>query len=131
MDSHATTSRQGPVVGARALAPVLAQRALDLAPLVAVAERAPLVGEVLAPGERDLELGVWPLEVDTRGDERQPLLRCLADQALDLAAVEQKLAGALRVVVLARGRRVGRDVHVVHPDLSVAERRVGVLELAR
>ena len=78
--------------------------------------------------ERQLDLGPRSAEVDARGHERQAPLRGLAHQPLDLAPVEQQLARALGIVVLARGL-VGRDVHVAQPDLAVAHLGVGVLEL--
>ena len=68
-------------------------------------------------------------EVDARGHERQPALRGARRQAVDLAAVQQQLAFALGLVVLAAGGRVGRDVHVAQPELAAADRREAVLEL--
>ena len=50
-------------------------------------------------------------------------------EPVELAPVQQQLARALGIVVLARGRRVGRDVDGVQPQLAVADRRVAVLQL--
>ena len=108
---------------------VLAERALDLAPLIALAQRAALVGEILAPCERDLDLRVRTFEVHPGRHKREALLCGLPDEPLDLPAVHEELPWALGVVVLSRGRRVRRDVRVVEPDLPVAERGVGVLQL--
>ena len=97
------------------------KRPLHLALELALLDRLTLVADVLAARERDLHLRVAALEVEPRRDERQPLLLRLADQALDLAPVHEQLARALRLVVVARGRRVGRDVDVVQPHLTVLD----------
>src|SRR5215207_7478274 len=106
-----------------------AYRALHLALHLALLDRLALVADVLAARQRDLDLRARALEVEPRRHQRQPLLARLADQPLDLALVHQQLARALGLVVLARGRRVGRYVDVVQPDLAVLELRVAVLEL--
>src|SRR3954451_24006085 len=92
---------------------VLGDRALGLAAHLAVLQSAALVAHVLAAGEGDLDLRVRALEVHARGDERQAALLGRAGQAVDLAAVQEQLARALRLVVLARRRRVRRYVGVV------------------
>src|SRR5919109_2822636 len=103
-------------------------RALDLALRVALLDRPALVVEVLALRDRDLDLRARPVPVQARGHDRQALLGSRAEQPIDLAAVEQQLAGALGVVVVAR-RLVGGDVHVAQPHLAVAHLGVGVLQL--
>src|SRR5215207_11564095 len=79
--------------------------------------------------QRDLHLRARALEVEARRDQREALLARLTDQALDLALVHQQLARALRLMVLARRRRVRRDVDVVQPDLAALHLGVAVLEL--
>src|SRR6202022_2735150 len=74
-------------------------------------------------------LGVRPGEVDARRYEREPALLDAALDAVDLAPVGQQLARALGIVVVARRRAVGRNVHVVQPQLAVADAGVAVLEL--
>src|SRR5437867_4028989 len=91
----------------------VAQAALHLAAHLARFDGLTLVEAVPAARQRELDLGPRPREVEAGGHERQAALARLADQPLDLAAVEQELAVALGLVVLAAGRRVGRDVHVV------------------
>src|SRR3954451_23558525 len=98
----------------------LGHRALDLAPRVALLDRAALVVQVLALRHRELDLGPRPVPVEARGHDRQALLRGRAEQPLDLAAVQQQLPRTLGVVVLAR-RLVGRDVHVAQPYLAVLD----------
>ena len=88
-----------------------------------------LVVEVLALRDGDLHLGVGPLEVEPRRDERQALLPRDADQALELAPVHQELAVAFGFVVVAARRLVRGDVDVVEPQLAVPDGRVAVLEL--
>src|SRR3954449_3397660 len=88
--------------------------ALHLALELALLDRLALVADVLAARERDLDLGaVARGEVEPGRAQRQPLLLGLADQALDLPPVHEQLARTLGLVVLARGRPVRRDVHVV------------------
>src|SRR5215207_898242 len=106
-----------------------AYRALHLALHLALLDRLALVADVLAARQRDLDLRARALEVEPRRHQRQSLLARLPDQPLDLALVHQQLARALGLVVLARGRRVRRDVDVVQPDLAVLNLRVAVLEL--
>src|SRR3954468_16925223 len=105
------------------------ERALHLALELALLDRLALVADVLAPGQRDLDLRAWALEVQARRHQRQALLLGLADQPLDLALVHEQLARALGLMVLARRRPVGRDVDVVQPHLAVLDRGVAVLEL--
>jgi hypothetical protein len=107
------------------------ERALHVALGVALLDRLALVVAVPAARDRDLDLRARAAEVHARRDERQAALGDAAGEALELAAVGQQLARALRLVVLPRGRRVGRDVHVVEPQLAVAQGRVAVLELHR
>jgi hypothetical protein len=103
---------------------------LHLALHLAILDRLALVALVLAARQRDLHLGAHAAgEVDARRDEREALLARLADQPLDLRAVHEQLARALGLVVLPRGRAVGRDVDVVEPDLAVVDGGVAVLDL--
>ena len=105
--------------GRRASAPRFADGPFHVALGLAVADRLALVVEVLAAGQRDLDLGVRAGEVDPRRHQRQPALVDADREPVELAAVQQQLARALRVVVLARGRPVGRDVDGVQPQLAV------------
>src|SRR3954468_17068948 len=123
----ARTQRSAPTCGLSAVG--FAQRALHVALALALLDRLALVEAVLAAGERDLDLRARALEVDARRDEREAALLDARLQALDLAPVDEQLARALGLVVLARGGRVGRDVHVVQPQLAVAEGGVAVLDL--
>ena len=92
--------------------------ALDLATHVTVRDLAPPVAPLLARGQRQLDLRPRSLEVDPGRDQGQAALRRFADQALDLGPVQEQLARPLRLVVLAAGRLVGRDVEVAQPDLA-------------
>jgi hypothetical protein len=112
--------------GAGGAAP--AARAGHLALELALLDRPALVADVLAARQRDLDLRARPLEVHAGRDQGQPLLLGLADQPLDLALVHEELARPLRLVVLPLRGRVGRDVHVVQPHLTVLDRGVAVLE---
>ena len=85
-------------------APRFADGALDVALGLALADRLALVVEVLASRQRDLDLRVRAREVDPRGHQREAALWPRAREAVELAPVQQQLARALGVVVLARGR---------------------------
>src|SRR3954447_13140580 len=87
----------------------VAMLALDLPLDVAVTNLPAPVTLLLAAGEGQLDLGVRPLEVDPRRDQGQPAALAATDESLDLVAVKEQLAGALRIVVLVRGGRVRRD----------------------
>src|SRR5512134_4000647 len=115
--------------GRRRSAHALLELALDLAARVALLDVAAAVAALLAGGEGDLDLGARALEVDPGGDQCEAALGGLADQALDLAAVQQQFAGAVGVVVLAAGRQIGRDVGATQPDLAVVDGREGLVEL--
>src|SRR5579884_3179256 len=96
----------GAGAGAGALPPRLPQLALHVARHLALADRLALVVEVLAAGERDLDLGARArpaAEVDARRNERQPALVRAPHEAVDLGPVQKQLARPLRLVVLARG----------------------------
>src|SRR5574338_482391 len=69
----------------------------------------PLVVLLLAPAQRQADLGLAAREVDLERDECQPLLLDRADQPLDLAPVQQELARAHGRVVPAIALFVGRD----------------------
>src|SRR3954463_3214854 len=90
----------------------LGEGAVHVALHVAALDGLALVADVLAAGDGDLRLGAAVGEVDAGGDEREPLLPDPALEPLDLRLVEQELARALRLVVVAVGVRVRRDVHV-------------------
>jgi hypothetical protein len=69
------------------------------------------------------------LEIDPRRHQRQPPFGDFRGKTIELAAVRQQLARTLGLVVFARGRTVGRDVHGVQPQLAVLDRGIAVLQL--
>src|SRR5204862_395491 len=84
---------------------------------------------LLAARQSQLDLGVWSLEVDAGGDQRQTAALRAADQPVDLVPVQEQLAWTLWVVVLVRGRRVGRDVGVAKPNLAALDHGIRVAKL--
>src|SRR6185369_2770573 len=68
------------------------ERALHLPLRVALRDVAPLVVQLLAAAERQLDLHAAVLEVEPRGNERQAALRDLAAERRELAGVEEELA---------------------------------------
>src|SRR5215213_6073000 len=113
------------VIGAKLPHPPL-EFALDLAAGVALRDLAPPVASLLAFGQRQLDLRARSLEVDPGRDQGQAALRRFAYQALDLRPVEQQPARPLRLVVLAAGRLIRRNVEFAQPYLALLHRRVGV-----
>src|SRR5215210_7361464 len=102
------------------LAPGL-QRALDLAAGVAILQVAALVALFLAARDRQLDLDAAVSEVEPRRDEGQALLADRAVQRIDLAAVQEELARAGRVVVRAVALVVHGDLRADEPRLAVAD----------
>src|SRR5205823_8679742 len=80
--------------------------ALGLLPL----ERLALIERLAAPGDAELDLGDPLLEVQRQRDQGESFLARLDPQLVDLAAVEQQLAGPLGHVVHSVGLDVFRDV---------------------
>ena len=102
---------------------------VHLASVLAFGDRLALLELPPAPREPELDLGQSVREVHAERDQREPLLGRRADQALDLLAVEQQLAGADRLPPgLVHRLLVGRDVHALEPDLVASDPRVGLGE---
>src|SRR5215212_100827 len=95
-------------------------------------DRIALLVLALASAEPKLHLCQAVREVHPQWDEREPLLRALADQPFDLAAVKQEFPRAERIVGSLLALLVGGDVHVLEPDLPLAHagERLGERPLA-
>src|SRR4029450_13962972 len=102
--------------------------AFDAALRLALGDVAALVAPFLAARERELDLCAAVLEVEPRRHERQPALGDLRAELVDLAAVQQQLPVAVRVVRLDRRLLVWRDVEAHEPDLAVARVGIGALQ---
>src|SRR5262245_7064776 len=109
-------------------APSAARGAVHLPLDLSLAQRRPLVVELLATGRADLELGATLLEVDPQRNQGQAALGDLASEAADLASVEQQFAITLGIVIGVGAMTVGADVAAEQPDLVVSHRRIRVLE---
>src|SRR5205807_9612303 len=96
-------------------------RALHLPLGVSCGDRLPLVVLPLAAGEADLDLGSVAHEVEPERDQRIALLPDLADQARDLAAMEQQLASPLRLVLGDARLGLRRHVTIIQPSLVVLD----------
>src|SRR5690606_1768091 len=101
------------------------QRALDLALLLALADRVALVVAALAARQRELDLGAAVLEVERERHQGEAALRHLPRQPRDLAAVREQLAIAARIRVLAPGLLVGAHGRVHQPRLAAPHHGVG------
>src|SRR6266540_1836867 len=118
----------GRVLASR-LAEALLEVPLDLSAQVPIGDLAAAVPPLLALRQRELDLRPRALEVDPGRDQGQSALGRLADQPLDLAAMEEELAGPVGIVVLVRRRQIGRDVGAAHPHLAAIDHRVGLVDL--
>jgi len=106
----ATAGGSAPLVGL--------EQAPDLALLLLALELLALVVLRQALGHGQLDLGVAIAKVNSKRDEGVAPLLGLPGEAGDLLLVEQELARAARVGVVARALLVGRDVDVVQEDLA-------------
>ena len=73
---------------------------LDLPLRISLDQVAPLVPRFLTPRERDLHLHTAVLEVHARRHERETPFTSLAEERVDLFAMQEQLAIAVGVVVL-------------------------------
>src|SRR5262245_61087556 len=86
------------------------QLALHFAASIAGGDLAAAVVELLALAQPELQLRLTPLgDVDLQRDQGQPLRFCAAQELIDLVAMEQELAVALRLVVEAVAALPRRD----------------------
>src|SRR5689334_18764214 len=85
---HTGDGRRGAANMPRPLRSAFLQCLLDLAARVLLLQVAPLVLDVLAARQRDLDLRAAVLPVEPGRDQRQPLLGGAADQPLDLSLVQ-------------------------------------------
>lgn len=90
----------------------------------------PSVMLLLAFGQPEFDLGKAPLgEVDAKRDEREPLLLCLAEELIDLLAVEEQFSSTERLVIHDVAMAVGADVAVVEKDLAVLHAGITILQV--
>ena len=85
---------------------------------------------LLPLGQAEFDLGKAPFgEVDAERDEREPLLLCLAEELVDLLAVEEQFSSTERLVIHDVAMAVGADVAVVEKDLTVLHARIAILQV--
>ena len=83
---------------------------------------------LLAFGQPEFDLGKAPLgEIDAERDEREPLLLRLAEEPIDLLAVEEQFPSTERLVIHDVAVAVGTDVAVVEKDLAALHAGVTIL----
>src|SRR6266853_6294886 len=106
---------------------LLPQQSAALARPVALLLALALVVQLLALGERNLDLGAaFVVEIDFQRHDRHTLALDRADQLVDLALMQQELARPLRLMVVAAGLLVLRDVGVEQPQFAIARRGIGL-----
>ena len=105
--------------------------ALEVSARVPLGDVAPTIVLLLAPGERELDLGVAAaiVEVDAQRDEREALGARTPLELVDLDPVEQQLAVPPGLVVVAVAARPRGDVCADEPSLALLDARVRVLEV--
>ncbi len=84
--------------------------------------------DLLAAAEGELHLRLSAGEVQLERHEGQAFLLDGPDQALDLLAVQQQLAGPHGVVIPGAALLVWRDVHPLQPDLAAPDAAEGLLD---
>ena len=88
----------------------------------------PAVMLLLAFGQPEFDLGKATLgEIDAERDEREPLLLRLAEELIDLLAVEEQFPSTERLVIHDVAVAVGIDVAVVKKDLTALHAGVTIL----
>src|ERR1044072_560572 len=105
--------------------PLLSQQAPLLAVPVALLLALALVVQLLALGERELDLGAaLVVEIELQRHQGHAVALDRADQLVDLALVQQQFARTLRRVIEAPGLQIFGDVGIDQPDLAAP--RVGI-----
>src|SRR5436309_6386399 len=89
----------------------------------------PFVVELLSPDHGNLGLHLSALEVKPQRDDGETFFNDLLLQSLDLPPMEEELATALRIVILAIAVAVRRDVRTHQISLAVLEVDVAVLQI--
>ncbi len=90
----------------------------------------PAVMLLLAFGQPEFDLSYAPLgEIDAERDEREPLLFRLAEELIDLLAVEEQFSRTERLVIHDVAVAVGTDVAVVEKDLVALHAGVTILQV--
>src|SRR5215510_1340177 len=102
---------------------------VHLAPDRTFAERRPLVVELLAARQADLDLGPASFEVQAQRNQGQPLLADLSPEPCDLSLVKEELPVALGIVVGVGAVAIGIDVASEEPTLSIPDGRIAILEV--
>src|SRR5262245_5521980 len=108
--------------------------ALDVTTRVALRDVAPPIVVLLAAGETELDLRAPPAgDVHPQRHDRLALRLGPAEQLVDLRPVQQQLAHALGLVVVAVALLEWRDMGADQPGLSVLDARIGIgqVHLAR
>ena len=105
---------RAPAAG-RSLAAPPRHRARDFAVGLAPLQVLALVVRLLALGQREQQLGAAAEEVEFERNESESVALDGADQLLDLAPMQQELAGPDRIVIVAVALLVRRDVEAFRP----------------
>ena len=106
-------------------------RAVDLTARVLVCGVLPLVIQLFALAEGDLDLHAGILQIDGNRNNRVAVELDLLEQAHDLALMHQQAARAHRVFVEDVALLIGADVHLTQPELTVLDLTPCVLEVQR
>lgn len=88
-----------------------------------------LIGGYLALADAELDFDVALFPIKLQRDEGAAQLLNLASQLVDLVAMQEKTAGALRLVLLMAGPEVRLDIAIVHVDLAILQTRERALEI--
>src|ERR1700692_2814774 len=89
-----------------------------------------LIPELLALGNRQLQLDAAVLEVHPGGDEGLSLLLDGSVQFEKLGPVNQQLARALRIVIELRARRIHTNMRVQKKQFAILNKAIGIFQIS-
>ena len=104
-------------------------RAVDLTARVLIGGVLPLVIELFALAQRDLDLDAGVFQINGERNDGVAVELDLGGQPLDLTLVHEQAARADRVLIEDVALFIGADMHLPHPELSVLHAAPGVLEV--
>ena len=84
--------------------------------------------QLLTAADGDLDFHPAAEKVHRQRDQRQPFVAGLLDEFLHLAAVQQQLAPALRLVIEKAGLWINGDVTADQPQFIFANARIGFVK---
>lgn len=89
----------------------------------------PLVIQVLAFCQRDLDLDLAIDKIDLKRNQGQPFFVDFSVKFFDFPTVKQEFSDPQRIMVFVIGEGVNADMHLIEKDLSVLDLGIRVLDI--